>query len=117
MEKIADVFQYAKDRDALIKYILDLTKELYGDDLDMVNGICGLTNTLHIAEADPQFVAGMLGFINYAESGELSREITKSSILTTLVHDIGEFSRNRHEPWFLPLTAGYVKFAEGKAAN
>lgn len=113
MEKLPNgVKEYAQKRDQLIDYITNLTKEVWGNDKDMIDGVKNLTSSLKLADVNYEFVNGMLGFINYVENYVENKErFSKSSVLATLIHDLGEFSRNRHRPWFSPRTSDYQKYA------
>jgi hypothetical protein len=112
MEKLFNsVLKYAQKRDKLINYVIDLTKLVYPKDKDMITDVVNLTSSLLMSDPDDEFLNGMIGFINYADKAEDKNRFNNSEILTTLIHDLGEFSRNRHEPWFLPRTHGYIKYA------
>jgi hypothetical protein len=64
---------------------------------------------MEIADPNQQFVDDLLGFMFWAKITAQA----KSKALTTILHDLSEFSRNRHEKWFCPRTFGYAKYLTG----
>lgn len=103
------VKNYAEQRNNLIDNIVFLTKQVYPKDKEMLDCVMDLTTDLMISDPSQEFIDGMRGFLLYAGMGD----IKPSTALTTLIHDLGEFSRNRFEPWFAPRTARYNKYLTG----
>lgn len=101
--------EYIQQREELISNIENLCHRVYPKDKEMMAIVIDLTTDLMIAEESTQFVNGMRGFLNWADSQRNAP--SASSVLTTLIHDLGEFSRNRQESWFCPRTSGYSQFA------
>lgn len=98
---------YLKKCDKLVSAVTNLMNILYKGDEEMLGGVAALLSDLTFAEPREEFVDGMLGFMVWADNRP---EVKSGSVLTTLIHDLGEFSRNRHENWFHPRTAGYTKY-------
>ena len=105
---------YVQKRELLIKKVHSLVKKIYRNDWEMISGVSDLTTALQVAEPNDDFVNGMLGFIEFAKDKDRSfykkSEINDGALLSNLIHDLGEFSRNRHEGWFSPRTARYAEY-------
>ena len=98
---------YPEKTELLIEKIIELTKSQYTNDNSMLSGVIGLTVDLKLAEQNNDFIHGMLGFINWCQEHDES----DGFLLTNLIHDLGEFSRNGNKSWFSPRTSNYIKFA------
>ena len=105
------LINYVETRDRMINEIINMTQIAYRKDKSMLSAVIDLTTTLKMVS--PQdgtvFVKDMWGFMMWTNQ-------TKNydrSVLTTIIHDLGEFSRNRFEKWFCPRTAGYRKYLSG----
>lgn len=105
--------KHADRRKRIIQDVINLCTIFYPNDEEMLNGVIGLTSDLAMAEWNQttiEFVDGMYGFMLWADN---RNDVNSRSVFTTLVHDLGEFSRNRHENWFCPRTSGYTKYLSG----
>jgi len=103
------VSPYVKMRDSLIENILMDVKQVYPKDKEFLDCVVNLTTTLMTAEPDAKFVQDLQGFRIWAAT---TKQKT-SSVVTTIVHDLSEFARNRKESWFCPRTTGYAKYLTG----
>lgn len=105
------VMPYVKIRDRMIGEILNMTQTVWRKDKAILNGVSDLTSDLMMV--DPKegsiFVQDMWGFMQWATA---HKEDARAA-LTTIIHDLGEFSRNRKENWFCPRTSGYRKYLSG----
>lgn len=101
--------QYVIDRDNLISTIMNICHQVYPNDREMADILIDLTTELMIANPDREFIYGLRGFIVWASMTNQKA----STVLTTIIHDLGEFSRNRHESWFSPRTSRYDKYLSG----
>ena len=95
--------KYTQHRNELIKMTLLLTDKVYQDDQEMLSSVKRLCHVLESAEESEDFVNDILAFIEYGQN----KNLPDSTILTTIIHDMGEFSRNRFEDWFQPRSYGY----------
>lgn len=103
--------QYVIDRDNLINNIMNICHHVYPNDREMADISIDLTTVLMVSEPDRKFIDGLRGFINWASMTDQKA----SSVFTTIIHDLGEWSRNRHEDWFSPRTSRYDKYLTGAA--
>jgi hypothetical protein len=100
-------------RKKVITEVINLSQVFYKNDKQMLSAIVDLTVHLEVADYDEvsiDFVNGMYGFMLFANG---RTDVNSRSAFTTLIHDLGEFSRNRNENWFCPRTAGYTKYLSG----
>lgn len=102
---------YVEKRDRVIAITTDLCNQVYPNDGEMMEIAMDLTTQLMVADNNEDFINGMLGFILWADSQRQAP--TKSSVFTTLIHDLGEFSKHRNEGWFAPRTSRYQKYLTG----
>lgn len=101
---------YVASRDYVINEIINNVRIAYGGtDDDILSGVGDLTTTLQCADPAPEFVADLKGFMLWARMTNQPRR----AVLTTLIHDLREFSENRHQKWFCPRTTGYSKYLTG----
>ncbi|MDD5013589.1 MAG: hypothetical protein PHW73_00620 [Atribacterota bacterium] len=101
---------YVEKRQIVIDKVCDLVKLLHKNDDLMLSAVIDLTVVLEISETCEEFVNGMLGFINYATSNDVSNEI----LFGTLLHDLSEFKHNRFQSWFLPRTKRFQKYIDNE---
>lgn len=107
--------KFTNERSTLIVDVLRLTKQAYPNDKQLQSGVVDLTVKLEMAPMDQQtvdFIDGMRGFMFWAGENSYNRP-GAGSVLSTLIHDLSEFARNRHEKWFCPRTTGYQKYLTG----
>lgn len=102
--------KYVEKRERLISEIVNLSQVIYKDDREMLSIVSDLTTSLEIADPNEEFINGMWGFMLWASN---RTDVNSRSVLTTLLHDLGEFASNRHEKWFCPRTSGYQKYLSG----
>jgi len=103
--------QYVVDRDDLISEIMNICHQVYPNDREMADISIDLTTVIMTSDPDRKFIDGLRGFIVWASMTNQKA----SSVFTTIIHDLGEFSRNRHESWFSPRTSRYDKYLTGAA--
>jgi hypothetical protein len=103
------VFPYVETRDKMIDEILNNVKTAYPKDKEMLGIAIDLTVSLKVAEPSPTFVSDLMGFMYYCSM----KKEKASTVLVTIMHDLGEFARNRNEVWFCPRTTGYNKYMTG----
>lgn len=96
---------YVKMRDEFINGVLSLTKAVYPKDNEMLFGVIGLTTKLRMAEQRDVFILDLCAFIKWSN---IKKE-KPSTVLTTKIHDLSEFAKNRNQDWFCPRTFGYTK--------
>jgi hypothetical protein len=73
----------------------------------MLEGVTNLTDQFCLSLTNFSFTCdGMAGFIKWAKDNQQE----EGAILTTLIHDLAEFARNREEKWFCPRTYSYSKY-------
>lgn len=100
---------YSKLRDQLCQYVIDLCDRVYPKDKQMAGAAIHLTVELKLAEQNDEFVKSLCGFITWAKKeGQ-----PENKVLTNIMHDLGEFARNRHKSWFSPRTSRYIKYFNG----
>lgn len=101
--------EYCELRDKTIDNILLNTKKTYKKDKSLLDGIKNLCVHLKYAEFNEmsaRLVRGMAGFIYWCKLVDMSSGV----VLTTLIHDLGEFKRNKEEKWFSPRSSSYDKY-------
>lgn len=103
------VTTYVEMRDRLIDEIINNVKTVYPNDNEMLSGVTDLTIQLKVAKPDIFFVQDLWGFCLWSSMTNQK----PSSVLTTCIHDLSEFARNRHQNWFCPRTTGYRKYLTG----
>lgn len=103
------VTDYVKERDYVINEIINAAHVVYPKDREIMNVVINLTVELQVAKPDSCFVQDLHGFLNWASMTNQPYP----SVLTTCIHDLGEFARNRTEKWFCPRTTGYRKYLTG----
>ncbi len=101
---------YIEKRQLVIDKVCELAKSLYTNNDYMLSSVIDLTVVLEISEPCEEFVNGMLGFINYAASYNVS----DSDLFGTLLHDLSEFKHNRFQNWFSPRTERYQKYSDNE---
>jgi hypothetical protein len=114
-QKVYNPAVYVEQRDKMIADILNLVHQAYPNDTSLKSGVVDLTVELQVAPIDQKMVAfidGMRGFMMWAGENASNRP-GAGSVLSTLIHDLAEFARNRHEKWFCPRTTGYQKYLSG----
>lgn len=57
---------------------------------------------------EEDFIKGLYGFCRWSVDNEKDR----SFMSTNIIHDLGEWYRNREEDWFSPRTASYAKYID-----
>lgn len=101
--------EFYQMRESIIVDIINNTRNVYPKDKDMLIGIQGLCDRLmecDFTETTLKLVRGIKGFMRWSQSNMEDA----GWVLTNIVHDLGEFNRNSHEPWFSPRTTSYSKF-------
>ena len=106
---VADYFQL---RSRIIEETLNMTKSKYPKDNSMLGGVIDLTVALEVAEPNTEFVQDLWGFMQWANQTNQTK-----GVLTTIIHDLGEFARNRNESWFCPRSSGYRKYLTGASGS
>jgi hypothetical protein len=105
---------YTEKRDLVSKKTRELVEKIYPKDSEMKRIIEGqiqtFGNTFLLTDEEKSvandFVNGLLGFVQWCEKHD-NVKVTDREILTTFIHDLSEFNRNRKESWFLPRSDGY----------
>lgn len=100
---------YMEIRDRIVNDTISATKAVYPDDKEMIMGVIDLTTSLQCAEISTEFVQDLWGFMIWSSMTDQDT----SETLTTIIHDLAEFSKNRNEGWFSPRSSGYRKFLTG----
>lgn len=105
------VTDYVKMRDYVCDEILNNAKTVYPNDKEILLGVVDLVVYLKTSDPDARFVQDLKGFMMWAK---MTNQDARHA-LTTLIHDLGEFMRNRHQEWFCPRSYGYAKYLTGAA--
>lgn len=100
---------YIKRRDDLIAQIIMDVKAVYPDDKEIMDGLMNLTTDLMVADPAEDFVNDLRGFRMWAATTNQNAQ----KVVSTILHDLSEFSRNRNQSWFCPRTTGYSKYLTG----
>jgi len=96
---------YIEKQKLVIDTTINLTKKAGARGL--LKGVRNLTDYFALNAKDfPDTTNGMVGFIQWSKENN----IPESEILTTLIHDLYEFKRNRLEKWYCPRSYGYAEF-------
>ena len=103
------IADYVQMRDSMIDEILNVVKSVHEDNHDILLTVIDLTIELKCANPDVEFVQDLKGFMMWAS---MTQQDARSA-LTTIIHDLSEFSINRNEPWFCPRSFRYRKYLTG----
>lgn len=81
------------------------------NDKELLNGVKRLVSTFekNMNANSKAFYAtldGLVGFLHWIED----HPRYKTNLLTTLIHDLSEFERNRYETWYCPRSYNYAEF-------
>lgn len=103
--------QYKQMRDKVIDDVMFNTRKVWKKDKEMIEGVqelCTYLKKSEFTKVSLELVRGMSGFIYWASLHK--KKITAGSALSTLIHDLGEFRKNKHEDYFSPRTHSYFRF-------
>ena len=103
--------KFIEYRNSVLNEIKNNAAIIYKSDLETLGLIEKLISDTMIF-CDPshkEFIDNIWGFMQWAGSANQDR----GKSLTTLIHDLSEFNRNRDEKWFCPRTNGYKKYLTG----
>lgn len=100
---------YIEMRDYVCQTVMHNVKYYYAGDNDVLSGVSELIAMLKVADPNEEFVRDLKGFMFWAE---MTKQDGRSA-LTTIIHDLGEFAKNRHQSWFCPRSSGYAKYLTG----
>jgi hypothetical protein len=102
---------YTEKQKLVIDTVIELTKKRYPKDREMMNSVIRLTEQFRLSfTAFAPTCDGMVGFIQWAKDNNQE----DGPVLSTLLHDLGEFESNREESWFSPRTHRYAEFIKDK---